>query len=130
MGAWATPSGDWGGISPSTMKNGRTRRWGIKRRAGCTEGAEKRRPRGRWDDFAPDERRGGHTARRGRRECPPAGTAKKGWAGKRGLGLSLFLPAGSRGKTRQIEETQRYRLKWPKFCLDIGEHLMVHRVRT
>ena len=39
------------------------------------------------------------------------------------MGLSLFLPAGSRGKTRWVEETQSYSLKRPKFCLDIGEHL-------
>src|SRR5712691_3749323 len=123
MGAWATPSGDWGGISRSTMKSGRTRRWGIKRRAGCTEAGERRRPHGRQGDFAPAERRGARTAAGSRRECPPAGTAKEGWAKKRGLGLSLFLPAGSRGKTRWIEETQSYSLNWPKFCLDIGEHL-------
>src|SRR5712692_4316909 len=125
MGAWATPSGDWGGISRSTMKSGRTRRWGIKRRAGCTEAGERRRPHGRQGDFAPAERRGARTAAGSRRECPPAGTAKEGWAKKRGLGLSLFLPAGSRGKTRWIEETQSYSLNWPKFCLDIGEHLIL-----
>src|SRR5216684_3525733 len=123
MGAWATPSGDWGGISPSTMRNGRTRRWGIKRRVGCTAAGEPRRPHGGWGDFAPDERSGARAAKRGRRECPPAGTAKQGWVGKRGLGLSLFLPAGSRGKARWVEETQSYSLKRPKFCLDIGEHL-------
>src|SRR5438309_6724476 len=123
MGAWETPSGDWGGISPSTMKSGRTRRWGIKRRVGCTAAGEPRRPHGGWGDFAPDERSGARAAKRGRRECPPAGTAKQGWVGKRGLGLSLFLPAGSRGKTRWVEETQSYSLKRPKFCLDIGEHL-------
>src|SRR5712692_128675 len=123
MGAWETPSGDWGGISPSTMRNGRTRRWGIKRRVGCTAAGEPRRPHGGWGDFAPDERSGARAAKRGRRECPPAGTAKQGWVGKRGLGLSLFLPAGSRGKARWVEETQSYSLKRPKFCLDIGEHL-------
>src|SRR5712692_1795287 len=127
MGAWATPSGDWGGISPSTMRNGRTRRWGIKRRVGCTAAGEPRRPHGGWGDFAPDERSGARAAKRGRRECPPAGTAKQGWVGKRGLGLSLFLPAGSRGKARWVEETQSYSLKRPKFCLDIGEHLSLHR---
>src|SRR6266851_7754565 len=120
MGEWATPSGDWGGISRSTMKSGRTRRWGIKRRAGYTEAAEPRRPRGGWGDFAPAERRGARAAARGRRECPPAGTAKAGWAEKRGLGLSLFLPAGSRGKTRWVKGTQNYSLNQPKICLDIG----------
>src|SRR6266852_4077420 len=123
MGGCGTPSGDWGGISPSTMKSGRTRRWGIKRRAGCTAAAAPRRPRERWDDFAPDERPGARTARSGRRECPSAGTAKRGWAGKRGLGRSLFLPTGSRGKTRWVKETQSYSLNQPKFCLDNGEHL-------
>ena len=73
--------------------------------------------------FRAGERPGARTAARGRRECPPAGTAKAGWAKKRGLGLSLFLPAGSRGKTRWVEETQSYSLNQPKFCLDIGEHL-------
>src|SRR6266852_3972648 len=130
MAAWGTPSGGWVATSGSTMRSDRTRRWGIGRRCARTAAAEEDRPRGGWGDFAPDERPGARTAKCGRRECPPAGTAKKGWAGKRGLGLSLFLPAGSRGKTRQIEETQSYSLKWPKFCLDIGEHLMVHRVRT
>src|SRR5437667_6483592 len=98
MRAWGTPSGDWGGISPFTMRNGRTRRWGIKRRVGCTEAGEPRRPRGGGGDFAPNERPGARTAERGRRECPPAGTAKVGGVGQRGLGLSLFLPAGSRGR--------------------------------
>src|SRR5712691_6360794 len=125
MRAWGTPSGDWGGISPFTMRNGRTRRWGIKRRAGCTEAAEPCHPREGWGDFAPAERRGARAAERGRRECPPAGTAKEGWAEKRGLGLSLFLPAGSRGKTRWVKGTQNYSLNQPKFCLDIGEHLTV-----
>src|SRR5438132_4004102 len=125
MGAWETPSGDWGGISPSTMKSGRTRRWGSKRRVGWTAAGEPRRPHGGWGDFAPDERSGARAAKMGRRECPPAGTAKQGWVGKRGLGLSLFLPAGSRGKTRWVEETQSYSLKRPKFCLDIGEHLRI-----
>src|SRR5439155_23702365 len=126
MAGWGSRTGDGGGVSPSPMRTGRTRRWGIARRFGRMGPPEPRRPRGGWGDFAPDERRGARAAESGRRECPPAGTAKKGWAGKRGLGLSLFLPTGSRGKTRWVEETQSYSLNQPKFCLDFGEHLNRH----
>src|SRR6202158_2156064 len=103
------------------MKSGRTSRWGIKRRAGYTAAAERCRPRGGWGDFAPNGRPGARTAVRGRRECPPAGTAKQGGPEKRRRMLALFLPTGSWGKPRWIEEAQSYSLNQPKFWLDIGE---------